>query len=410
MDNDQSYVIDLSEKGIFPDYDEGEAKHFISFGDGVPLKTPGGKKLADSSKSLIRQIWYELEAEEEVNENTFGLYSILSTKIDFIEGQEFIDWEHFWHALTHDPVLATCAGPEMTFQLSRLSTLRDFLEENDISHPMLPQVGCMEMEEWIRENEGVKENYDRLVELFEKGIRLLDDYQKTVVRNCESMTYGYLLATRRCTALGYSAGMLAGHCIDHRTFSDVEKEDGKEAMKGYESHASKLLQFLDLTEGEKDPIKLLIADGENKTTEFKETLSLDVKSGKKESYIELSAFKTIAAFLNTNGGTLLVGVNDSGQVTGIDEEIEKFHKGSKDKFLLHFKNILKSRIGEGNYPLIEYALVTSVNRTIFQVVCKASNKACYLDGKDFYVRTNPATDKLEGPKLVEYVTNHFMTK
>jgi len=32
---------------------------------------------------------------------------------------------------------------------------------------------------------------------------------------------------------------------------------------------------------------------------------------------------------------------------------------------------------------------------------------CYLDGVDFYVRTNPATDKLVGPKLVEYVKQRF---
>ena len=41
------------------------------------------------------------------------------------------------------------------------------------------------------------------------------------------------------------------------------------------------------------------------------------------------------------------------------------------------------------------------------VECKSSQAPCYLDRMEFYVRTNPATDKLEGPKLVEYVKNHF---
>ena len=41
------------------------------------------------------------------------------------------------------------------------------------------------------------------------------------------------------------------------------------------------------------------------------------------------------------------------------------------------------------------------------VECKKSTKGCFLDKKDFYVRTNPATDKLEGLKLVEYIKNHF---
>jgi len=44
---------------------------------------------------------------------------------------------------------------------------------------------------------------------------------------------------------------------------------------------------------------------------------------------------------------------------------------------------------------------------VLYVNCGKSEKPCYLDGKDFYVRTNPATDKLEGPKLVNYIKNHF---
>jgi len=61
---------------------------------------------------------------------------------------------------------------------------------------------------------------------------------------------------------------------------------------------------------ESDKISSLIREGESKSVEFKETLSLDVKKGSKEKYIETSAIKTLAAFMNTSGGTLLIGVND----------------------------------------------------------------------------------------------------
>ena len=54
----------------------------------------------------------------------------------------------------------------------------------------------------------------------------------------------------------------------------------------------------------------IVAKGESKTVEFKETFALDVKKGTKEKYIEKSALKTIVAFLNAEGGDLLVGVND----------------------------------------------------------------------------------------------------
>jgi hypothetical protein len=152
----------------------------------------------------------------------------------------------------------------------------------------------------------------------------------------------------------------------------------------------------------------LVDQGETDKIEFKETLSLDVKKNTKEKYIELSSLKTIAGFLNSRGGVLLVGVRDNGEQSGIQEEVDKFYKGANDNFLKHFKNILKTSIGEEFYPYISYEIVSVNGINIFYVACKQSTEPCYLNGQDFYVRTNPATDKLEGPKLVSYVQNHFI--
>ena len=157
---------------------------------------------------------------------------------------------------------------------------------------------------------------------------------------------------------------------------------------------------------EADQVMSLVRKGESATLELKESFSLDVRKGPKEKYIEISALKTIVAFLNTNGGTLLIGVTDAGDISGIKYEVEKFHKNT-DSFLLHFKNRLKQCIGEQNYPYIDHRLVGIGHAKVLMVDCKPASSPCYLDGKDFYVRTNPATDKLEGPKLVEYVQNHF---
>ncbi|WP_081624550.1 ATP-binding protein [Thioalkalivibrio sp. AKL10] len=173
--------------------------------------------------------------------------------------------------------------------------------------------------------------------------------------------------------------------------------------------ADQLDGMLELIGGltDSDRVKNLTREGESATVEFKESLSVDVRKGSRERYIEDLVFKTIAAFLNTKGGALLVGVNDSGVVAGIDEEVHKFHKGSIDKFMLHFKNGLKSRVGEQFYPSINQRVVRVDGKSVLVVDCDASPKACWLDQREFFVRTNPATDKLEGPKLVEYVKERF---
>lgn len=154
-------------------------------------------------------------------------------------------------------------------------------------------------------------------------------------------------------------------------------------------------------------IRDLIEQGESTTVELKETFSLCNKKLTKESYMEISSLKTIAGFLNSKGGSLLVGVADSGDIVGVNREIEKFHANNTDKFLLHFKNLLKSKIGESFYPFINHRLIKLEQVFVLLVECADSPTPCYLDRKDFYVRTNPATDKLEGPEMVDYINHHW---
>lgn len=155
-----------------------------------------------------------------------------------------------------------------------------------------------------------------------------------------------------------------------------------------------------------DKIKLDILSGESKMAEFKETFSWDVKTKEKAKYIEESSLKTIAAFLNTDGGTLFVGVRDDGEILGVESEINKLHKGTADKFLLHFKNLVKTKLGAKNYPLLDWRLETLDDKQILVVRTKRGSEPTFIDD-DFYVRTNPATDKLQGESLVKYIAARF---
>lgn len=155
-----------------------------------------------------------------------------------------------------------------------------------------------------------------------------------------------------------------------------------------------------------DDTHILVHRDESKTLEFKQTLSLDLRTGQKGKHIETSVLKTIAAFLNTDGGTLLIGVADDHGIPGIGPEIAALFKGSRDSFLLHFKNLLKDKIGPEFYPLIDQHIVLLDDLHVLRVNVGAAKKPCFI-GDDFYVRTNPATDKIAGGKMLEYVQRHF---
>ena len=166
---------------------------------------------------------------------------------------------------------------------------------------------------------------------------------------------------------------------------------------------------------EENTILTKISNGESKTCEFKESLSLDVRQSennksyvpKKEEKIELSVLKTIAGFLNSDGGELFIGVNDESIICGIENELKRFHKSSKDKMQLHLKSLIKQNIGLGSSNYINLELKKVNDKEIIHVICKKSDEPVYIKDKDFYIRTGPATDKLEGRELVNYTTSRF---
>lgn len=109
----------------------------------------------------------------------------------------------------------------------------------------------------------------------------------------------------------------------------------------------------------KDVILAEVEQGEGAALEFKETLLLDVqkldKSGMQiedcaSEKILYASLKTIAAFLNSGGGVLLIGVSDGGEISGIDKEL-KIIPGNKksdlDGWELYLRNKIESCFVDG---------------------------------------------------------------
>lgn len=163
-----------------------------------------------------------------------------------------------------------------------------------------------------------------------------------------------------------------------------------------------LLDSLDeLNDSEK--IQNIINTNENEKIEFKSTLRKALDPKIPDSVIELSVIKSLAGFLNAKGGTLLVGVSDDKKVLGLSYDGFK----SNDAILLHVKNILKKNFESKFYDLISYRIVSVFGKNVLYFECKPSSEPVFVRGKDFYVRSSPATDKLEGKMLLDYIKNHF---
>lgn len=149
----------------------------------------------------------------------------------------------------------------------------------------------------------------------------------------------------------------------------------------------------------------LLAAGESEKLEFKSSLHWNVVANKADKAMEHSVLKTIVAYLNSEGGTLLVGVKDDATVLGI--EIDQFP--SEDKFLLHFTNLVNDKIGKHYGDQIQWSLKDVQGRRILRVDCKASSTAVFLknNGEEFYIRSGPSSVQLSTSEVLEYSKKHF---
>lgn len=144
--------------------------------------------------------------------------------------------------------------------------------------------------------------------------------------------------------------------------------------------------------------------------EFKSTLRTNLYTKEIDKKIELSILKTITAFLNSNGGKLLIGINDKGEILGIEKD--KFE--NTDKFNLHFINLIKDKIGQRHLHLIKIQDILIEGKTIVNVNCEKSRSPVFLklasNEEEFYIRSGPSSIQTTGSELVEYIGRKFKEK
>jgi predicted HTH transcriptional regulator len=91
----------------------------------------------------------------------------------------------------------------------------------------------------------------------------------------------------------------------------------------------------------------MIAEGESEELEFKQTLRWDIREGRTNKGLEDVIIKTIAAFANSfGGGTLLIGIADSGEATGLDHDYASLGDADRDRFEIHLRNLVSRQMGE----------------------------------------------------------------
>jgi hypothetical protein len=121
--------------------------------------------------------------------------------------------------------------------------------------------------------------------------------------------------------------------------------------------------------------------------------------------IQFTILKTIAAFLNTIGGTLVIGVKEKDNIKEV-VGIEREGFGSNDKYELHLNQIIENTFGAFiTSEFINTKIVKHKGHHVAIVKCDAHNgRMVDVDGK-FYRRTGPQSIECSAVEVME-ITHH----
>ncbi len=151
---------------------------------------------------------------------------------------------------------------------------------------------------------------------------------------------------------------------------------------------------------------------ESKTLEFKSSLRWNLREDRRDDkHVTHAALKTIAAFLNTEGGDLLIGVADDRRVLGIEHD----RLEDDDRFMRHLAQAVRNGLGDRAGTCIDPKTQIVDGKTVCLVSCQRSPEPVHLrwkglekaEGGDLYVRTGPGSVRLGEEDAVQYVATRF---
>lgn len=185
--------------------------------------------------------------------------------------------------------------------------------------------------------------------------------------------------------------------------------------------AKNLNGFLDKITATEDtiaPISLedRIAEGESDGLEFKSTLRWDLKEGTINKKLEEVIMKTVAAFANSAGGTLLIGVNDDGEPLGLAPDYHSLGGVDRDKFELHLRNLLNEQFGKGFVTnKISIAFHDVEGQEVCQVETAPAKEPVIVKVRDkngqmsekFYARSGNSSQEIPLSEMNAYVKERF---
>jgi CheY-like chemotaxis protein len=160
----------------------------------------------------------------------------------------------------------------------------------------------------------------------------------------------------------------------------------------------------------------MIRQGESDRVEFKSTWKWELQPNPKSIDIRSTSLKAICAFLNSEGGTLLIGIGDNSEVLGLENDYAMLKRPTRDGLEQDIINLINERISckAALARLIKVRFDRILDKDVcFISVCKAPEPAFVKDQNKvthFYIRFGNSSKPLDIEATYQYIRTHWPLK
>ena len=161
---------------------------------------------------------------------------------------------------------------------------------------------------------------------------------------------------------------------------------------------------------EEKPIHEYLRGHEHEKLEFKSSLRSDMHTGKVNRALEHAVMKSVAAFLNSDGGRLVVGVGNGGEVYGIAADCHTLPRADADGFENHFTNLFREMIGPAFRRFVKLSFHAVDGKEVCVISVAPSTTPVYMkfnNDEAFYIRTGNSTSALPPSAIADYARSRW---
>jgi len=161
----------------------------------------------------------------------------------------------------------------------------------------------------------------------------------------------------------------------------------------------------------------IVRAGESDRVEFKSTARVNLQTGAKDPRMEQVVAKTVAAFLNADGGTLVIGVDDTGAPLGLKRDFGTLKTPDADRFELWLRDLFTTTLGQNAAAMVEVDFADlpradDGTAQVCRVSCRPSPRPVYLrsgrgSAPELWVRSGNSSRQLSVDEAAEYVMHRW---